>query len=74
MSGIDVHTAALLSQAAYPGYTPPDGWVAKSTLSSTNGDNSFTVFSNSTPHQVVIAFKGTDTLSQIESDIDLTQQ
>lgn len=72
-AGISDLIAAELSQAAYPGYSPPLGWEANSTYSYTNstafGTNSFTTFINTTTQQVVIAFKGSDTFSNWVSDL-----
>src|SRR5580658_401996 len=63
-TGISNLTAAQLSQAAYPGYAPPNGWVAVPAytvlVGSPSGTNGFTTFVNMTTNQMVIAFKGTD--------------
>lgn len=62
--GISSLTAAELSQAAYPGYTPPAGWSAlpgySTQINSSSGINGFTTFVNTATRQIVVAFKGTD--------------
>jgi len=68
-NGISNLTAAQLSQAAYPGGSAPSGWTAVETDSSTSGANSFTIFANDDTQQIVVAFKGTDTVNQLQSDL-----
>ena len=67
-TGISALTAAELSNAAYPGGTPPTGWNAETPASPDGGANSLTVFVNQTTSQIVIAFKGSDNASNFESD------
>src|SRR5262249_842747 len=76
-------TAALLSQAAYVslhdyenGKTLPteltdDGWQVDTTNSSRDDDtgDQFITFFNSTTQQVVVTFKGTDTLRELGDDL-----
>ena len=60
--------AALLAQAAYGNTTNlPSGWTAGQRYTSSDGANSFTVFTNGT--QAVIAFKGSDNVSNFKSDL-----
>jgi hypothetical protein len=64
--------AAELSQAAYDTYEPanlPPGWVDDLGYYFNDGTNSFSTFVNAATQQVVIAFKGTDTWTQFESDV-----
>src|SRR5271157_187479 len=71
-SGIGNLVAAELSQAAYDTYEPanlPSGWVDDFRYYFNNGTNSFSTFVNAATQQVVIAFRGTTTLAQFESDI-----
>jgi hypothetical protein len=81
MAGLDKLTAGLLSEAAYipkdtfaaPGGAPagavPDGWRADTALSVRVENNQFIVFVNDATRQAVITFKGTDSLSQLKSDL-----
>jgi hypothetical protein len=71
-SGISNLVAAELSQAAYDKYEPADlpaGWADDFSYYYNNGTNSFSTFVNAATRQVVIAFKGTDTLAQFQSDV-----
>lgn len=71
-TGISNLVAAELSQAAYDTLEPanlPPGWTDDlSDYVSSNG-NSFSTFVNTSTQQVVIAFRGTTTLAQLESDV-----
>jgi len=84
MSGINDLTAARLSQAAYTSYLdyalhgaalPSDlsaaGWRVDidNSYRSPGGFNQFITFVNDNDHQVVIAFKGSDCLSNYISDL-----
>jgi 20S proteasome alpha/beta subunit len=80
MAGIDNLTAALLSNAAYvplatyaangaPANVLPTDWHVDTSHSASNGDNQFIVFVNDVTNQVVVGFKGTDTTSQLKSDL-----
>ena len=54
-------------------YSLPSGWVANLSAPysqvSTDGTNQFITFVNNTTDQVVMAFKGTNTVSQLKSDL-----
>jgi hypothetical protein len=79
MAGIDNRTAAQLSSAAYTKletYSANGGivggvpnWQVDTSLSVSTGDNQFIVFRNTDTQQVVVGFKGTDTISQLKSDL-----
>jgi hypothetical protein len=71
---LDALTAAQLSAAAYPdwkqsGQSLPEGWSAGPTFVSQSGNNSITVFFNPSTGQAVLAFKGSDNLSNFKSDL-----
>ena len=74
MGKLDALTAAQLSAAAYPdwkqsGQSLPEGWSAGPTFVSQSGNNSITVFFNPSTGQAVLAFKGSDNLSNFKSDL-----
>ena len=71
-SGISNLVAAELSQAAYDAYEPanlPSGWADDFTHYFNDGTNSFSTFVNAATQQVVIAFRGTTSLAQFQSDV-----
>ena len=71
--GISNLTAAQLSQATYDTYEPdnlPAGWADDFQYYYNNGTNSFSTFVNAATHQVVIAFEGTQSEAQLQSDIE----
>jgi hypothetical protein len=71
-SGISNLVAAELSQAAYDTLEPanlPQGWTEDLTYYGNSGGNSFSTFVNAATQQVVIAFRGTTTLAQLQSDV-----
>jgi pimeloyl-ACP methyl ester carboxylesterase len=64
--------AAQLSQAAYDTLGPdnlPAGWTDDFQYYFNNGTNSFSTFVNAATQQVVIAFEGTQSEAQLESDV-----
>ena len=70
--GLNNLTAAELSQAAYDTFAPdnlPPGWTDDFQDYYNDGTNSFSTFVNAAANQVVIAFEGTQSESQLESDI-----
>ena len=70
--GISNLTAAQLSQATYDTFEPdnlPAGWVDDFQYYYNNGTNSFSTFVDSATQQVVIAFEGTQSEAQLQSDI-----
>jgi Ca2+-binding RTX toxin-like protein len=67
LTTLDTTTAAQLSKAAYPGEPPPAGWTVFDTKST--GDNSVTAFFNANTNQVVMAFKGSNNVSNFQSDL-----
>src|SRR5262245_40855210 len=81
MSGISDLIAAQLSKAAYTplsdyqlgkaSLTPIAGWTVNTALSGTSPDgaNQFITFVNDQTHQAVTAFKGSDNVSNFESDL-----
>ena len=71
-SGISNLVAAELSEAAYDTLEPanlPAGWTDDFTYYVNSGGNSFSTFVNASTQQVVIAFRGTTTLAQLQSDV-----
>ncbi len=71
-SGISNLVAAELSRAAYDTYEPadlPSGWADDFAHYYNDGTNSFSTFVNAATQQVVIAFRGTTSLAQFESDV-----
>jgi hypothetical protein len=71
-SGISNLVAAELSQAAYDTLEPanlPPGWTDDFNDYVNSGGNSFSTFVNAATQQVVIAFRGTTTLAQLQSDV-----
>lgn len=71
-SGISNLVAAELSQAAYDTYEPanlPPGWTDDFADYVNQGGNSFSTFVNASTQQVVIAFRGTTSLAQLQSDV-----
>jgi hypothetical protein len=81
MAGMDNLTAAQLSNAAYipkatyiAGNAPADilpsgDWHVDTSLSEVRGNNQFIVFHNDITKQVFVGFKGTDSISQLKSDL-----
>jgi len=61
-------TAAKLAQAAYPGGVTPAGWTPVDTKLTPDGKNAVTLYVNNATSQAVLAFKGSDNLSNFQSD------
>jgi hypothetical protein len=71
-SGISNLVAAQLSEAAYDTYEPnnlPTGWADQFQYYYNDGTNSFTTFLNASTQQIVVAFRGTQSESQLVSDV-----
>ena len=71
-SGLNNLVAAQLSDAAYDTLEPdnlPAGWADDFKYYFNNGTNSFSTFVNTATQQVVIAFEGTQSESQLISDV-----
>lgn len=67
MGSVSDSIAAQLSAAAYGQAATPAGWTKGETVTTADGANSFTVFTNG--NTASIAFKGSDNLSNFQSDI-----
>jgi len=75
-TNIDPLTAAQLSCASYPDFSPPEGWNVKTTVygKDANGDrdqNTLAVIltNDDNPNLRGVSFKGTDNFSNLKSDL-----